>query len=209
MARITVTSGDHGFDQANFFSHPDFVGLQLVSRSDSLLSFTGLNGIFLRFRGNFSGLNQDNWQIDQIEIGRFDSTELVASDLRLPFNDFIDASTEAQLINAALSGDDEIISDNNGNLTWSAGAGDDFLDLGTGDDVVFAGTGSDTLSINDEMFNAQVIAGREIFDLTTADGNDFLFDVELLSFNDGLAALYSSSRGNRCHRRRPERPDQQ
>lgn len=197
MTTITVNSGNHNLNQSSLFSHPDFTSasVELRSRSDSLLVFDGSNGFFVRMRGDFSGNVTSRWTIEALEVGRDNRVQVSATGFELNFLEYTRISSEFGLITATLSGSDEIISRTNADNAWSAGDGNDTIDLGLGDDTIFAGAGTDRLVIDDSFSDASFSSsfGRAI--LTSNDGTDVLSSVELVQFNDRLVALNADSSG--------------
>ncbi|MCH8622874.1 S8 family serine peptidase [Undibacterium sp. TS12] len=79
-----------------------------------------------------------------------------------------------------------------GNDTLTGGAGNDILVGGKGDDVIDGGSGFDTALYDTARSNYQITAGNNTFtvkNVSGANGNDTLSNIERLNFSDMSVAL--------------------
>ena len=82
------------------------------------------------------------------------------------------------------AGDDELTT-SWGSDTIFGGRGNDLIEAGTGNDFIMAGEGRDTLVIRDDL--SAITATQQpgnVFTIVSADGRDYVRDVEVFRFND-------------------------
>lgn len=150
----------------------DGFDIQFVTEmTSSLITMEASDGSILLLTGNFSSLEQSEWEISSIALAQDDISILSISDISLSV-DLFETLSGKELAQTLLAGNDEISIGFNENLTVRTYSGDDLITLGDGNNAVYSGIGRDTL----QGGNGQdmLVAGNGADHLAGEGGNDTL-----------------------------------
>jgi len=168
----------------------DGFDIQLATeRTGSSIEVAAGIGSVLVLTGDFSSLDQSEWEIFSISLTQDGVSVVSVSDITLSIAQF-ETLSGTELAQNLLAGNDEVTSILDEDLTVITYSGNDLVSLGDGHNTVFAGTGSDTVlggngqdslyggSGNDRLLgnlgHDTLLGGDGNDTLNGGDGNDFI-----------------------------------
>ena len=198
MAQVTVTAAANTAPSFDFSSF-DFTQVTVLSASDTQVVLA--SGVHvLRFQGvlgyDGAGNLTPTSTVHSFELFHDSSLLISATDLMLTSAQ-IAASSFAELLQVGLAGDDSYTSHWNGGERIITFDGNDTIRAGSGDDTIFGGAGIDSFVITPNLpgysFAFNDIVGATV---TTSEGRDMLFGVEILKIGGQTLHLREGSDGD-------------
>lgn len=197
MTKLTISDPNgnvdlnHMFDIGGF----EFGDISHFSESHMIIEYSG--GLSFSYYGYFPLTSTADWNLSSVTVSKIGSFKIEIEDLEISYLSFENAIS---IQDVAFDGNDTVISDSPNGHEWKMKGGDDKLKLGGGDDKIWGGEGVDVLLVNDNLKNAEFFSNIEGIHVITQDGSDWIYDVEILEFNDKkVGVIYGGFSDSVCY----------
>ena len=194
MARLVINADSDELSADDLFALVGDESLEVTQTTGSFIRLESDSGLFATVTGDFTAFPTLNRTIDGLSAGFNGETLIEISDFSITLGEL---QLNRNPFAAITAGDDTNIGNTDIGLLWEGFGGNDSFDLGAGNDTVFGGSGFDTLIVEDRFASARAtLVTSGTINLTTQDGRDSLSSVELLQFEDRLAAISTGTSFN-------------
>jgi len=198
MAIFTVNDSSRGWDVEDLHSYRIFNATPTTANSSQIV-LTGTNSsgqpLKVTVTGYFysSGLSV-NGTVNTIRFEINGSTAISAAGLDVSFSNYGTISSTA-FVRDATKGNDRFSVTSTQSSNWDLGAGNDTITAGTGNDTIDGGSGYDTFVARGPKADYTFTEYGSSVKVSRSGETDYLRNIELIQFSDGILDLRSGSYG--------------